>query len=169
MRSAMSGQVKDFVCNPRVLVACVIMSIALGGCASHKVPTVPNWGGSNAPPIAIEAPPPNYRPQTDTNQAPPPPVISSRRSFTEGCTGGFSVRDARTNREISSGRAYNTGSGFIVLDSAGRQVRALSSGSATSVLFLPDCNCRSGTQTGAVSPNQTFAAQAPSGNACQAG
>lgn len=165
----MSGQVRVFACNPRVLVACAMMSIALGGCASHKVPAVPNWGGSHTLPIAVETPPPNYRPQPDPTQPPPPPAISSRRSFTEGCTGGYSVRDARTNREISSGRAYNTGSGFIVLDSAGRQVRALSSGSATSVLFLPDCNCRGVAQTGAISPNQTFAAQAPSGTACRAG
>jgi hypothetical protein len=141
--------------------------VLLAGCASHEERNVPTWGGGSTQPPVAEAPTTYIPPeQVAVNQA--STQFSGRRSFTQGCSGNFSVRDGRTNREISSGRAYNSGNGFIVLDSAGRQVRALSTGTNTSVLFLPDCNCRPGSQSGAVAPNQAFAARAPSAATCSA-
>jgi hypothetical protein len=149
----------------------LIGSVALlTACASHHERELPSWGGgSPLPPPVV---------QQNNTYVPPEQVVSApvaqftgRTTFTQGCTGGYSIRDARTNREISSGRAYNSGQGLIALDRAGRQVRAISSqGSNISVLFLPDCNCRAnGNQSSSVSPNQTFAATAPSAASCSAG
>jgi hypothetical protein len=126
------------------------LTLMLAACATHREPQLPSWGGDVAPnpyvpPMPIEpvAPPP------------PPPQTVRQTTFSQGCTGNFSVRDIRTNREISSGRAFNSGQGLIVLDRAGRQVRALSSlGANTSVLFLPDCGCTGSntTQTSMATP-----------------
>jgi hypothetical protein len=151
-----------------MLLACTTMVAA---CSSHPHPhQIPSWGGGDVAPPVGEAGN-TYSPPVQAAQAEAPVQFSGRTTFTQGCTGGFSVRDARTNREISSGRAYNSGQGLIALDSAGRQVRAVSSlGGNTSVLFLPDCNCRQGgnAQTGAIAPNHQFAAQAPSAASCSA-
>jgi hypothetical protein len=152
------------------LVLLIGSAALLTACANHHDRQIPSWGGgSNEPPPVVQQG--NvYVPPEQAAAAYAPAQFTGRTTFTQGCSGGYSVRDTRTNREISSGRAYNSGSGLIVLDSAGRQVRALSTGGGTtSVLFLPDCNCRSGNQSGQVSANQTFAARAPSGAACSAG
>lgn len=122
-------------------------SALLTSCATPNEPPIPTWGGNASvppprEPIMVSTPPPTYAPQ--------PQTFTGRMTFSQGCTGNFSVRDARTNREISKGRAFNSGQGLIVLDSAGRQVRALANmGTNTSVLFLPDCNCgqTAGTQS----------------------
>jgi hypothetical protein len=125
--------------------------VLVSACASHRERTLPPWGGDVPPqtsaPVVTVAPP--------SVVSAPPSAYTSRPTFTQGCTGNFSVRDSRTNREISSGRAYNSGQGLIVIDRAGRQVRALSSmGANTSVLFLPDCTCTGAgaNQTSAVAP-----------------
>jgi hypothetical protein len=143
-------------------------TLLLGACASHHERAIPSWGGgSNEPPPVVQQGT-TYVPPEQAAVAYAPAQFTGRTTFTQGCAGGYSVRDTRTNREISSGRAYNSGQGLIVLDGAGRQIRALSTGSATSVLFLPDCNCRAGNQSGAIAPNQTFAARAPSAASCSA-
>jgi hypothetical protein len=152
--------------NSKLMLGLAGLALLTAGCASHNERSIPSWGGGSPQPPVVQAPT-TYVPPEQAALANAPAVFTGRRSFTEGCSGGYSVRDARTNREISSGRAFNSGNGFIVLDSAGRHVRALSTGSGTSVLFLPDCNCRAG-QTSNLAPNQTFAARAPSGTACSA-
>jgi hypothetical protein len=154
--------------NPKLLLSLVSVALLGAGCASHSDREIPSWGGGGTQAPVVQAPT-TYVPPEQAAAAFAPAQFTGRRSFTEGCTGGYSVRDGRTNREISSGRAFNSGNGFIVLDSAGRQVRALSTGANTSVLFLPDCNCRGGSnQSGSVSANQTFAARAPNAASCSA-
>jgi hypothetical protein len=151
-------------------IALIMAALVLSGCASHHERGIPNWGGNNLPPPPVGQQGPIFAPPAQNTGPIAPATFTGRTTFTQGCTGGYSVRDTRTNREISSGRAFNSGQGLIVLDHAGRQVRALSSGGANmSVLFLPDCNCTGNNQSGAVSPSQTFAATAPTGAACTAG
>jgi hypothetical protein len=168
MDAIMSGNTRPTTFSRKTLIALAGTTLLLGACASHKTPSLPSWGGgSTVPPVVQQNN--TYVPPEQAAAAYAPTQFTGRTTFTEGCSGGFSVRDTRTNREISSGRAYNSGRGLIVLDSAGRQVRALSTGANnTSVLFLPDCNCRGGSQSSAVSPNQVFAARAPTGAACSA-
>jgi hypothetical protein len=166
----MSVKFKPPISPLKSIILLVGSAAMLSACANHHERQIPSWGGgSNEPPPVVQ-PNTTYVPPEQAAAAFAPAQFTGRTTFTQGCTGGYSVRDTRTNREISSGRAYNSGNGFIVLDSAGRQVRALATGGGnTSVLFLPDCNCRSGTQSGALAPNQTFAAHAPSGASCSAG
>jgi hypothetical protein len=168
MEAIMSVIVTHTPFSRKALIALAGSAMLLSACASHHERTIPSWGGgSSEPPVVQQGT--TYVPPEQAAAAYAPAQFTGRTTFTQGCTGGFSVRDTRTNREISSGRAYNSGQGLIVLDSAGRQVRALSTGAGnTSVLFLPDCNCRAGAQSGTVSPNQTFAARAPSAAACSA-
>jgi hypothetical protein len=151
--------------------AIVALGLITSACASHHAhphkTDVPTWGGS-APVATTNAPVYNTAPEQTATVA--SYSANGRFTFTQGCTGAFSVRDARTNREISSGRAFNSGSGLIALDSQGRQTRAVSSSISQSVTFLPDCNCRAGgNQTSSVSPTQRFAATAPSAATCAAG
>jgi hypothetical protein len=164
----MSVKSKPPISPLKSILMLVASAALLSACANHHERQIPSWGGgSNEPPPVVQQN--TYVPPEQAAAAYAPAQFTGRTTFTQGCSGGYSVRDTRTNREISSGRAYNSGNGFIVLDSAGRQVRALSSGGGnTSVLFLPDCNCRGGAQSGALAPNQTFAARAPSGAACSA-
>jgi hypothetical protein len=143
----------------KTIATCAVMTILLGSvssCASHRH-EIPNWGGGSVG-TADSNPAPIYTPPQIADT---PPVTSSyeasRTTFTQGCTGGYSVRDQRTNREIISGRAFNSGRGLIALDAQGRQTRAISSGVSQSVLFLPDCNCRLNGSTrtsSALSPSQ---------------
>lgn len=161
------------------VIATMSSILALGliasACSTHPHPhaprtTVPNWGGA-VPPVG------NYPNQAPVHtpvavQAAPQVSQSSdgRFTFTQGCTGAFTVSDARTGRQISGGRAVNSGRGLIALDAQGRQTRAVSSGISQSVTFLPDCNCRAGgNQTGDVPSTQRFAATAPSAASCTAG
>lgn len=164
----MSVKPQSIVSSARILALFMGSATLLSACASHHDQGIPSWGGGGvAPPVVQQNN--TYVPPEQAAAAYAPAAFTGRTTFSQGCTGGFSVRDTRTNREISSGRAFNSGNGLIVLDSAGRQVRALSSGGGNmSVLFLPDCNCRGGNQSGAVAQGQTFAAVAPSGAACSA-
>jgi hypothetical protein len=144
----------------------VALGLLAGACADRSK-TIPTWGGSTPPvstgPSTVYTPSPvQYRPE---------PAVSSngRFTFTQGCTGNFSVRDARTNREISNGRAYNSGSGLIALDAQGRRTRAISSATNQSVIFLPDCSCRAGgNQSSDLPATHQFAARAPSAASCSA-
>ena len=152
-----------------VASALLLTGVLTAGCASHQR-EVETWGGTQpraSAPIPTYATPPVIV-QAQANLA--PMVFTGRTTFTQGCTGSFSVRDARTNREISNGRAFNSGSGLIALDSRGRQTRTVSSTSNLSVTFLPDCNCRAGgNQSSAMPANHQFAAQAPTSASCTAG
>jgi hypothetical protein len=146
----------------------VALSLFATACASKPKP-IPTWGGttSSAPtgtPYVYRAPVVVSQTQESSFNA------NGRRTFTQGCTGSFSVRDARTNREISNGRAFNSGSGLIALDTRGRQTRAISSSTNQSVVFLPDCNCRAGgNQSSDLPSTHQFAATAPSAASCSAG
>jgi hypothetical protein len=153
------------------LTAMTLVSVGLmaTACARHPK-AIPTWGGDLPPsaknPAVVMRP---TAPVLETSQAPVSTPWTGRSTFTQGCTGSFSVRDARTNRQISSGRAVNSGNGLIALDARGRQTRAVSSAPHLSVIFLPDCNCRlGGNQTGSVSSDHQFAATAPSAASCVA-
>jgi hypothetical protein len=161
-----------------MLTVSAIVGIGLiaSACSTHPHPhphpprtTGSNWGGS-APVMQERAQAPVYAP-TPVQAAPPAYQGSDGRfTFTQGCTGSFTVSDARTGRAISGGRAVNSGRGLIALDGQGRQTRAVSSGISQSVTFLPDCNCRAGgNQSGEVPSTQRFAATAPSAASCTAG
>ncbi len=147
----------------------VVVALLTTGCASHQR-EVPTWGGTTPSQSSTQAG--TYQNAPVVLQSRPVVAASNfegRTTFTQGCTGSFSMRDARTNREISSGRAFNSGRGLIALDNSGRQTRAIASSSNLSVTFLPDCNCRAGAnQSGALPVNYQFAAQAPAGATCTA-
>jgi hypothetical protein len=148
--------------------ALVVLGLVASGCARHPK-AIPTWSGDA--PATASVPAPVYTQPPVQNYAPPPPIRAEGRfTFTQGCTGSFSVRDARANREIASGRAFNSGRGLIALDRQGRQSRAVGSTTSQSVTFLPDCNCQAGgNQSGNLPNTHQFAARAPSGAMCNAG
>jgi hypothetical protein len=163
---------RAFTSNSKIVsTATLICGLALltSACASHKKP-VPQWGGP-LPQSSNPAPSQPVGPVVLNNQAiASASEMTGRRTFTQGCTGTFSVRDARTNREISSGRAFNSGTGLIALDRQGRQTRAVSSSTGQSVTFLPDCNCRlGGNQSSDLSTMTQTASVASSAAQCEAG
>jgi hypothetical protein len=143
----------------------IALSLSASACAS-RAPEVRDWGG----PISTA----NVTPSLDVA---PTQVGGAalfgpggQTTFTQGCTGSFSVRDTRSNRDISTGRAVNTGQGLVVLDSQGRRTRTLSSTMSQSITFLPDCNCRAGgNQSSEAGSTQQLAATAPSPATCHAG
>lgn len=133
------------------LAATLLTALLATGChhRPHHHPA-PGW---NEPPTAqTPAPPPQaaYPPVVDTrpvviaahadHQPAAPPV----RTFTAGCSGGYSVVDA-SGRVVRTGRAYNSGEGLVSLDAQGRQGAPVAQpGANQSLLFLPDCACGAG-------------------------
>lgn len=160
-----------------VLTCTLIVGLAfMASACAQQQKIVPTWGGTL--PSTANNSGTVYRPSQAPSQAPAPnqalgndtaALASSngRTTFTQGCTGNFSVRDTRTNRPIASGRAYNSGIGLIALDARGRQMRAVPSAPNYSTLFRPDCNCRAGgNQSGSRDTSQQFAATLPPAASC---
>jgi hypothetical protein len=159
--------------HPKVIFSTstlVAMTLMASGCATHPK-AVPNWGGSTPPVASNNAP---YQPPAPVQRNVVETMITEpangRFTFTQGCTGNYSVRDTRTNRETARGRATNTGNGLAALDSRGRQGAIINATASQSVIFLPDCNCgRDRNQTGALPTEQNFAAAPIAAAVCTAG
>ncbi len=153
----------------------VLATVVLASACATKAPTIPSWGGT-VPPVFNATPSPTvYQPapvqHVATHQGSDASMGSNgRATFTQGCTGSYSQRDARTGRTIAQGRAYNSGNGLLGLDARGRRGGTLASNANISLLFLPDCNCRAdGNQTGALPATYQFAITPPSAATCSAG
>lgn len=116
------------------------LALLVSGCSHRPHSQVPNWGGSGGADASSNSQSGGYSAPQQYVGA--PVARSSVATFTQGCMGGYSVRDLRTNALLSSGRAFNSGRGLIALDGQGRQTQALPTSSSQSILFLPDCNCR---------------------------
>lgn len=148
-------------------LAIIAFSLLANACAPHPK-AIPTWGGV-VPPTSGTSDTVHTSLASVTSMSDNAGTTTAfgRTTFTQGCTGSFSIRDARTNRQISSGRAFNSGVGLIALDNRGRQTRAVSSAPNLSVTFLPDCNCRlGGNQLSGLPTTQQFSASAPSARHC---
>ncbi len=133
------------------LAAILLTALVATGC-HHRPHQVPGWNQAPPPPAQPPAPPqpPAYPPVVDTRPvviaapADDHPAAPPVRTFTAGCSGGYSVVDA-SGRVVRTGRAYNTGEGLVTLDASGRQGAPVSQpGPDQSLLFLPDCACGGG-------------------------
>jgi hypothetical protein len=156
--------------------ALACFGLLLTGCTHHQhAPKVPDWSGDIGRGSVGSAPVQNqttYSAPASGYWTTQPGVASTgSATFTQGCAGNYVVRDTRTNRDLASGRAFNTGRGLMALDAGNRQVRPVTSVGDQSVIFLPDCNCRrdgAGRSSAIESPQQSASvgARAPT---CQAG
>jgi hypothetical protein len=140
-RSPLSNTRLKFIATCTVIVCAGLLA---SGCNHRPQSAIPSWGGSGAGGTGTVSPSSTYTAEQPTYSQPTAVLApqTGRFTFTQGCTGTYSVRDLRTNRDISNGRAFNSGRGLIALDAQGRQSRAISSSPSHSVIFLPDCNCR---------------------------
>lgn len=133
-------------------LAAILLTALLATACHHRPQHHPVPGWNQPPPAQTPAPPPQaaYPPVVDTrpvviaapadHQPAAPPV----RTFTAGCSGGYSVVDA-SGRVVRTGRAYNSGEGLVSLDAQGRQGAPVAQpGANQSLLFLPDCACGAG-------------------------
>jgi hypothetical protein len=160
---------RSFRSHAALTTTLIAVSLLVSGCARHPK-AIPGWGGNTAPlPSAPVMPSRPVSPIVGEPVMNTVPSANGRFTFTQGCAGSYSVRDTRTNRQIASGRAYNSGRGLVALNAQGRQTTLVPSTAATSVLFLPDCNCRAGSpQTSDLPASHQFAATPPSAAACAA-
>jgi hypothetical protein len=132
----------------RSIAVTLLAASTLASCAQRPLPTPPNWDNrtpsqpsTRAPEAIITAPPTH-----DTEEPVMAPVTNwaGQRTLTQGCTGSYTLSEAGTGKVISSGRAYNTGDGFAVLDkNARRTSRIVNASLNQSLIFLPDCGCTS--------------------------
>lgn len=133
------------------LAALLLTALVATGChhRPHHHP-VPSWDQAQPPAAQPPAPPPPEATPAVVDTRPvviaapadlPPPTV---RTFTAGCSGGYSVVDA-SGRVVRTGRAYNSGDGLVTLDARGRQGAPVAQpGANQSLLFLPDCACGAG-------------------------
>lgn len=148
------------------LAAILLTALLATGC-HHRPQSVPGWDQPPPPPAQLPAPPPpaayptvvDTRPVVIAAPAEEQPALAPVRTFTAGCSGGYSVVDAN-GRVVRTGRAYNTGEGLVTLDAQGRQGALVPQpGPNQSLLFLPDCACGAG-------PVQDGPPVAPQGHNC---
>lgn len=134
------------------LAAILLTSLVATGC-HHRPHHPPGWNQVPPPPSQPLPPAPPQAEAYPTVVDPRPVVIAAPaelpaepavRTFTAGCSGGYSLVDAH-GRVVRSGRAYNTGAGLVMLDAQGRQGAPVPQpGANQTLLFLPDCACGAG-------------------------
>lgn len=133
-------------------VAAILLTALVATGCHHRPHHVPGWNQPPPPPAQPPAPPPQHahppvvdtRPVVIAAPADDRPAAAPVRTFTAGCSGGYSVVDA-SGRVVRTGRAYNTGEGLVSLDTQGRQGAPVAQpGANQSLLFLPDCACGAG-------------------------
>jgi hypothetical protein len=139
------------------LTALAALALCAAACTHHPREDriiIPATQPPPPPVVAVERaplPPMNARVTPPPEEPPPPPPAAwtaAGSTAPQGCTGGFTVREARTGKLVASGRARKDGVLLVEVLANGRDGRRFGSHwtadpargpSPYQVLFVPDC------------------------------